>query len=226
VIWYITPPIFDAHGLYCTIHCKELVTTAPPLPTHHSLLIGLHHSPHFDTYSLLLLREWVIHCGGGALWQVHYNEMCKVNFECQKLGEWCSSSKRQKTYLTLREWVMYCGVGGLCHVPKACNIDSVRQIWGEWCSCSIRQKLSWVLIYVLQHSPHLWLSQSIFRLGHLPFFPGPLIFYPWIAIAHFVDFQVRSLSIALKKISGSLSEKNAKTLDYSLNYSGSLLCIL
>ena len=133
--------------------------------------------------------------GGGCCGKFLYNEMCKVNFECQKLGEWCSSSKRQKTYLTLREWVMYCGVGGLCHVPKACNIDSVRQIWGEWCSCSIRQKLSWVLIYVLQHSPHLWLSQSIFRPGHLLFFSRSTHFLSmdrYHSIAHFADFQVRS----------------------------------
>ena len=64
LIWYNTPPIFDTHGQYWTIHCKKLVTTAPPLPTHHSLLLGLHHSPHFDTYSSLLLKEWVIYCGG------------------------------------------------------------------------------------------------------------------------------------------------------------------
>jgi len=42
---------------------------------------------------------------------------------------------------------------------------------------------------------------------------SPLNLYPWIAIAHFAHFEVRS--IALKKTSGSLLEKSAKTLGRS-----------
>ncbi len=46
---------------------------------------------------------------------------------------------------------------------------------------------------LLQHSPHLGFSQLIFRPGNLLFFLGLLIFYPWIALAHFADLQVISL---------------------------------
>ena len=55
---------------FCTIHWKELVTPTPLPPTYNSILLWQHHSPHFDTHSLLL-REWVMLCGGVVLWQFH-----------------------------------------------------------------------------------------------------------------------------------------------------------
>jgi len=44
---------------------------------------------------------------------------------------------------------------------------------------------------------------------------SPLNFYPWITIAHFANFQVRSSLNRSKKTSGSLLENSAKTLNRS-----------
>ena len=71
---------------------KGTCHTSPP--THHSILLWQHNSPHFDTHSLLL-REWGMYCGGAVV-AIPYNDMCNIYCEHQKLGQWCSSSKRQK----------------------------------------------------------------------------------------------------------------------------------
>ena len=54
-------------------------------------------------------------------------------------------------------------------------------------------------------------------LGTRSFFQirSPPILIPWISIAHFADFQVRSSLNRSKKTSGSLLEKSATTLDRS-----------
>jgi hypothetical protein len=45
----VFPALSKLHySLYGTCH------TSPPPPTHHSILLWQHHSPHFDTHSLLL----------------------------------------------------------------------------------------------------------------------------------------------------------------------------